>query len=388
MSCAYETLVYYVDNVKLYEMEEQGSGEASKEGDASDVDALGHLFASGAIQWTKQTTSAEIVKYNDVDGISKPAGVEGNTLIKYTHVTTDTSDFVVNSMPLRYSGGDYAFNEEQKAIDFSKAELSFYIYNAMSTNLPVYFAYNIGVYPHVANKGYTTAVAGQWTKVAVDLSQYTIDAANDDYEIIIFVGAVDINADVIYYIDNVNIQEKQVVDANDADALGHLFARGAIQWNNQTTSAEIVRYAAIDGISKPDGVEGETLIKYTHVTTHTSDFVVNSMPLRYSGGDYAFNEEQKAIDFSKAELTFYIYNAMSTNLPVYFAYNIGVYPHVTNKGSTTAVAGQWTKVTVDLSQYTIDAANDDYEIIIFVGAVDINADVIYYIDNVTFSEVA
>ena len=397
----YTTLDYYLDNLSIIEVENEEPETPTPEViDADDEDAVKHLHASG-VKWVGSTTVANVVAYSSLDGITKPNGVEGETLIKYNH--TNPGNTKVNSVPLRYSFGDwdYAFNADQKALDFSKAAMSFYIYNASSTDLPIYFGYMWAVYPNGVNKGSATATAGEWTKVEVELADFSIDV-NSAYEFYIFVGSNDIatDANVEYYIDGVTFYEKasseepeepetptpEVIDTNDENAIKHLYASG-VKWVGSNTTAEVVAYAN-ESISKPDGVEGDTLIKYVH--TNPGNTKVNSVPLRYSSGDwdYAFNAEEKALDFSKAAMSFYIYNATDKDLPVYFGYLWGVYPNATNKGTTTAKAGEWTKVEVSLADFSINV-DGSYEFYIFVGSDDRTtpAEVTYYIDNVTFYEV-
>ena len=165
-----------------------------------------------------------------------------------------------------------------------------------------------------------------------------------------------------YYLDGISIYEEAVVvppvepDEDDAAALDHIYATGSTKWAGATTSNEVVAYSE-EGITKPEGLTGDTLIKYTYTSTNVdaSGTHINTIPLRYfNGAQWVLSDEQKALDYSKAEISFYLYNPNDFALPVYLTNAVTVYFNTVNKGTATAAANGWTKITFSLAEMNID----------------------------------
>ena len=360
---------YYIDGVTVYE---------AFIPDADDSVAITHLFASGSTRWGGCTTEAEIIPYSDSE-LTAPSEVTGESVIMYSYTSTGGW---VNSMPLRYDSVR-PFTAEQKAIDPAKVHIRFYVYNAESVTLTAYLCNSAAIYFNSANKATQQLPAKTWTKVDFSLADFDL---NSSYDVCIYIGGnITAGAGATYYIDAVTVYEAFIPDAEDSAALIHLFATGSTRWSGCTTAAEAIKYSD-SGLTAPSGVTGDSLIKYDYTSTNTSGgMLLNSVPLRYTGGPQAFTAEQKTYDFTKVHLSFWIYNPNSFNIPVYAVKGIAAY-FTQNWGSVTATAGQWTKVDFDLSSYAIDP-NGSYDVVIGLGGDRFNASSItYFIDAVTLYE--
>ena len=352
--------------------------------DAEDAEAVKHIYAKGSSKWAGYNTVGEVVEYSSTT-LTKPNGVEGESLVKYTLTSTDThaSGKLVNSTPLRYQqGGSYALTAEQVEVNFSKAVLSFWFYNASSVDIKICFADNVDIYHHTVSKAYLTAKAGEWTKAEFALSLTGATKANYHFVISLFTDRIQYE-ELNYYIDNVTIYEPFIPDAEDTKALVHLHAVGSDRWPGCNTTGEIIEYATLDGISKPDGVTGDSLIKYTFTSAGNW---VNSLPLRFTNGaEKAFDEEESKLDFSIAYISFDVYNPNGVDFTAYLAKSANGYFHTTNKVDSVAVKkGEWTKVEFSLASFDITKS---YDVAIFMAAsITAGAGATYYLDNVTIYE--
>ena len=365
-------------------------------GEASDKDIYSHLLEENTdFRYIGIKTAGEIVSYAS-ESLSKPSADTGDYVNKYT-VTAKADDDepagkVIYSTPLYFNqNGRYQLNAEQKNIDYEKGEISFDIYNPNEFALPVYLVGVLASYINLSQYG-ATAKALSWTTITFPLSHLSVGST---YTFAVSVGGFRTQYQALnYYIDNVVIREVDPPDANDAESLTHLYADSLYF---TTTGAQTVATAIAykdSGVDKPDGVTGDTLIKYDFTSTNVNDdgMLMDSTPLRYSNGTlYPFSETQRALDFSRTVLSFYVYNPNAFDFTIYFAYAPKSYYNTANKGSIVAKAGQWTKVDVDLSKFTITigetAASDKYEIYMGCGATRYKVDSItYYIDDVTIYE--
>ena len=373
----YETLTYYIDNLSVYERE-------ILIGDAEDEEMKTHLFASGSSKWAGCSTAAETVEYASLTDIQKPADVTGETLVKYTFTS---SGAWLNTLPLRYDSVR-PFTAEQKTLNFSKVAISFYVYNPSDEVWTAYLSNSPAVYYTTVNSASKTVAANGWTKIEFVLADLNINV-NGSYDVCIYLGGTVTDGEgAIYYIDGLSVYETFIPDADDKVALTHLYANGSTRWTDCTTTAELVEYSE-SGITPPENVTGESLIKYYYTSTNNGGgTVLNSVPLRYTSGTQTFTAEQKEYDFTKVHISFYIYNPNSFDLSVYAVKGIGVY-FTANHGTAIAKAGEWTKIEFDLSPYEIDP-NGSYDVVIGIGGDRNNAfdGINYYIDCVEIYEQA
>ena len=296
------------------------------DGDADDKETYKHLLEENSdFRYANIKTEAKIVSY-EAENLTKPNDNSGDYLNKYT-VHANKADIteagaVLYSTPLYYkNAGYYVLTEEQKKIDFSKAFLTFDVYNPNDIDLDFYLVNSLSMYINYSVVK-TQATAKSWTKIELSLMYLTVGEA---YAFAASLGGIRMDYETLnYYIDNAEIIEKDVPTIEDkaaalTDVENEIATHGSYNFNETNIPTDINGVSWIK-VDNKDAKEAEGK-KFLQVKVNFEEFSTVSVAFAYSAGAAVY---KFSFGYKHGDTTVFAYNNYQGNKTILGSMKFGL----------------------------------------------------------------